>query len=228
MKNKPNPLWFAVFDCDGTLVDSQQAIVQTMQRACSHHEFPCPAEPDIKRVIGLPLEVAIDRLLKGIDNSLALDICATYKSAFSDLRQANLVSEPLYAGVADVLDQLENDGWVLGIATGKSHRGLRATLKQHDLMKKFVTHQTADSAFGKPHPDMILKAMAASGAEPQHSVMIGDTTFDMEMACNAGITGIGVAWGYHEIDELMDAGAHGVVQNTSDLLRLLRDKMEPP
>ena len=220
-----SPLRLAVFDCDGTLVDSQSSIIHAMFAACDHHDFARPGESDVRRVVGLPLEVAIQHLLPGVSAAFALDISETYKSAFRDLRAAGEVSEPLYTGITDVMDSLDAAGWLMGVATGKAMRGLENTLNHHEIMDRFVTLQTADVAHGKPHPDMMLKAMAATGAEPEHSVMIGDTTFDVEMAMNAGVKAIGVAWGYHDVQELMDAGASQIVHTAKDLGTALFDLM---
>lgn len=222
-----SPLRLAVFDCDGTLVDSQSSIVHAMFAACDHHDFARPGEDDVRRVVGLPLEIAVQHLLPGVSAAYALDISETYKSAFRDLRAQGQVSEPLFPGIVDVMDRLDAAGWLMGVATGKAMRGLKNTLDHHELMARFVTLQTADVAQGKPHPDMMLKAMAATGVEPAHAVMIGDTTFDVEMAKNAGVKAIGVAWGYHETQELMDAGAALVVHTTNDLAAALFEDMGP-
>lgn len=219
--SQSGPLHLAVFDCDGTLVDSQSSILHAMFAACDHHGFVRPAEEAVRRVVGLPLEVAIQRLLPHIDAPLSLVMSETYKSAFFDLRQAGGVEEPLFAGIPDVLDALDHAGWLMGVATGKSWRGLSSTLSHHDLMGRFVTHQTADRAQGKPHPEMMLNAMRDTGVEPERTVMIGDTTYDVEMANNAGVKAIGVAWGYHETDELMDAGAMVVVHSAAELMAAL-------
>jgi len=218
---QPSPLRLAVFDCDGTLVDSQSSILQAMFAACDCHGFARPSERDVRRVVGLPLEVAVQTLLEGVSADFALEISASYKSAFRDLRQAGRVREPLFPGMEGVLDRLDMAGWVLGVATGKAMRGLKNTLDHHKMMDRFVTLQTADTAQGKPHPEMMLKALAATGVEPAHAVMIGDTTFDMEMAKNAYVKAIGVAWGYHEIEELMDAGAVQVVHSADELTAAL-------
>ena len=227
MNKNTAPLRFAVFDCDGTLVDSLGSITHAMRAACDHHGFAKPSDDEVRRVVGLPLHVAITQVLAKADikadisESFAHEISETYKAAFFDLRQAGGVNEPLYDGVHDVLDRLDVENWLLGIATGKSLRGLTRTLEHHGLMDRFLTHQTADSAQGKPNPDMMIKAMGAVGAEPEFTVMIGDTTYDMEMAVNAGTQAIGVAWGYHETDELMDAGAASVVHTSDELILAL-------
>jgi len=210
-------LRLAVFDCDGTLVDSQHSIVASMHAAFEHHGFDIPDAEAVRRVVGLPLDVAIRHLAPHVDEAFSAEVSETYKAAFYDLRQTGDVEEPLFAGIADVLDRLDAVGWLMGVATGKSHRGLSATLNFHKLYDRFVTHQTADRAHGKPHPDMMNKAMSATGANRENTIMIGDTTFDIEMAKNAGVRSIGVSWGYHQPQELMDAGAACVV-NTADEL----------
>ena len=115
---------------------------------------------------------------------------------------------------------------MLGVATGKSFRGLVGTLEKHAVLDRFSTLQTADRARGKPHPEMLLKAMEETGANPASTVMIGDTTFDMEMAVNAGVMAIGVAWGYHETEELERAGAARVIGDFSELPGILKDVSE--
>ena len=207
----------AVFDCDGTLVDSQQSIVASMHAAFEHHGFEIPEAEAVRRVVGLPLDVAIRRLAPHVDEAFSQEVSETYKSAFYDLRQADDVEEPLFAGISGVLDRLDAAGWLMGVATGKSHRGLSATLNFHKLYDRFVTHQTADRAHGKPHPDMMHKAMSATGAGRDDTIMIGDTTFDIEMAKNAGVRSIGVTGGYHQPQELLDAGAACVVTTADEL-----------
>ena len=215
------PLRLAVFDCDGTLVDSQSSIVDAMFAACDHHEFTRPDAEAVRRMVGLPLEVAIQRLLPQVDVDLSLVMSETYKSAFLDMRKAGAVEEPLYPGVLQVMDDLDAAGWLMGIATGKAMRGLKRTLEHHELTGRFVTQQTADIAQGKPHPEMMLNALSETGVEAANAVMIGDTTFDVEMAVNAGVQCIGVAWGYHETQELMDAGAKMVVHSADELMTAL-------
>jgi len=214
-------LKLAVFDCDGTLVDSQHSIVASMHAACDSHGFEKPSAEAVRRVVGLPLDVAIRQLMPQVDHAFSQVVSETYKSAFFELRQAGDVQEPMFPGLGGVLDRLDAAGWLMGVATGKSHRGLVATLKHHKLYERFVTHQTADRAHGKPHPDMMFKAMSETGAQPEDTIMIGDTTFDIEMAVNAKVRSIGVAWGYHESEELMDAGAAQVVHSADDLAEAL-------
>lgn len=216
-------LRLAVFDCDGTLVDSQHSIVQAMSDALDAHGLEIPPPQHVTRMVGLPLEVAISRLVPGADMALCAELSETYKSSFFKMRQDGMVDEPLFPGVIDVLERLQSDGWLLGIATGKAKRGLVATLDKHNILDQFVTCQTADTAHGKPHPDMMLRAMAETGVDAQNAIMIGDTTYDVEMAISAKTNAIGVDWGYHEKNELLDAGAIGVADIADDLVTMVLD-----
>ena len=197
----------AIFDCDGTLVDSGGNIHRALELALGAHGHDCPPRHEAQRVIGLSLEEAMADLVPHGDHAL---LARTYKDAFFDLRSRGEVHEPLYDGIAELIDALEADGWLLGVATGKSDRGLNHVLEVHGLERRFATLQTADRHPSKPHPSMIEQAMADVGAEAQNVVMIGDTAFDMEMARNAGACALGVAWGYHPVERLRESGAHHV------------------
>ena len=206
-----------VFDCDGTLVDSQHRIALAMARAMAAHDHPVPTSAEIRRVIGLTLVGAIAVLAPTLDRAGRDRVAASYTAAFADLRARGEVAEPLFPGTRESLRALESAGWLLGIATGKSLRGTLATLAAHELGELFVTLQTADHAAGKPAPEMMLRAMAETGAAPHETVMVGDTVFDIEMARSAGTRAIGVAWGYHAREELADAGADLVIERFADL-----------
>jgi phosphoglycolate phosphatase len=127
----------------------------------------------------------------------------------------------LYEGIAALLDALRDDGWLLGVATGKSDRGLAHCLAEHGLDGHFVTLQTADRHPSKPHPAMLEAAMSATGTRARDCAMIGDTAYDMAMARAAGVRAIGVAWGYHAVAELVEAGAEAVAASPAELGRLL-------
>lgn len=211
------PLRLAVFDCDGTLVDSQHSIVASMTAAFNVHSFPVPDAEAVRRVVGLPLRVAMGKLLPGSGPEDHDQLAKSYTEAFRGLRDKGEVEDPLYPGTLDVLSTLEDAGWLLGIATGKGRRGLQLTLETHGLNGRFQTLQTADNAPGKPDPGMLLNAMSETGASPANTVMIGDTTFDMEMAVSAGTMAIGVSWGYHPEEHLHHAGAQAVIDHFSAL-----------
>lgn len=201
----------AVFDCDGTLVDSQHSIVACMTAAFAAAGLAVPAAEAVRRVVGLPLAASVARLEPQLAAAECARVAELYKQAFTDMRAAAPLDEPLFPGVRELLDVLEAEGVLLGVATGKGRRGLRITLEHHGLLGRFVTLQTADDAPGKPHPEMLRRAMAETGADPAATAMIGDTTFDILMALNAGTAAIGVGWGYHPPEELRAAGAHEVV-----------------
>ncbi len=212
----------AVFDCDGTLVDSQANICRAMEDAFLLADIPAPPRAAIRRIVGLSLVEAIRALLPHADDAQHRRMAADYKDAFFRLRTSGeLVEEPLFDGIAGVLQALVDDGWRLGVATGKSDRGLAHILDHHGLAHHFVTLQTADRHPSKPDPAMLLAAMDEAGATPQNTAMIGDTSFDMAMGKAAGARAIGVAWGYHGIRDLADAGADVVAERVSALPGLL-------
>jgi phosphoglycolate phosphatase len=140
-----------------------------------------------------------------------------YKQAFVTLRGRPDHAEPLFPGAREMLAAVEADGCLLGIATGKSRRGVAAALERHGLEGRFLTIQTADEGPGKPHPGMLLRAMGEVGADPAATVMIGDTSFDMEMARAARTDAVGVAWGYHPAHALRRAGARVVATTCADV-----------
>ncbi|EQB08369.1 HAD family hydrolase [Sphingobium quisquiliarum P25] len=209
----------AVFDCDGTLVDSQHSICTAMTRAFEGEKLAAPDRAAILSVVGLSLPLAIARLLPDAEEDYHLHLSEGYKRAFQHLRRENMVSEPLYPGMAALIRDLDAGGWLLGVATGKSDRGLALCLEHHGIAAHFVTLQTADRHPSKPHPSMLLSAMADAGASPETTVMIGDTSYDIDMALAAGTRALGVGWGYHQPAELVAAGAHGVTMDSSELHR---------
>lgn len=211
----------ALFDCDGTLVDSQHTIFRCVEDAFARAGLPSPGRTAARRVVGLSLLPAMRMLAPGAHANLHVQLTEDYKSAFQKLRGEGLVEEPLFDGIADALDALEADGWMLGVATGKSDRGLDLCLRQHGLRERFVTLQTADRHPSKPHPSMAHQAMTEAGAIPETKVMIGDTSFDMIMGVSAGARAIGVDWGYHPGEELLAAGACHVVTHARELRKAM-------
>ena len=192
------PLRLILFDVDGTLVDSQGSIVAAMTDGFTAMGVAVPSRADILSIVGLSLDHAMVRLAPDAPSHAGL--VQAYKDAFRTRRQqlGSLEGSPLYPGARDCLDRLaqapEN---LLGVATGKSQRGLDALLGAHRLERMFVTRQVADHHPSKPHPSMVLRAMEETGVGPESTVLIGDTSFDMDMADAAGVAGIGVSWGYH-------------------------------
>lgn len=207
----------ALFDCDGTLVDSQHNIILCMDDAFHRAGLPAPDRSETRRIVGLSLIPAMQVLVPDADAELIVQLAEDFKTAFQRLRAKGLVEEPLYAGIVEALDALAADGWLLGVATGKSDRGLALGLAHHGLGDRFITLQTADRHPSKPHPSMIREAMADAGASPSTTVMIGDTSFDMAMGVAAGARALGVDWGYHDAQELVAAGAYHVALHPREL-----------
>jgi len=208
----------AIFDCDGTLVDSQANICRAMEDTFVNARLEPPSRAEIRRIVGLSLVQAIGRLLPGSEPDLHLAMAEDYKRVFHAMRVGGaLADEPLFDGIAETLVALDDAGWLLGVATGKSDRGLALILDHHGIRRRFVTLQTADRHPSKPHPAMVEAAIAEAGAAPETTAMIGDTSFDMLMARAAGAHAVGVAWGYHAPDELTAAGAHHVADHAATL-----------
>jgi len=207
----------AIFDCDGTLVDSQANIHAAMISCFTAAGLVAPDRTAVRRIVGLSLPEAMRALLPAEGEARHQALAEGYKLSFRQMRERGEVEEQLYEGIPAVLERMEADGWLLGVATGKSDRGLRHVLEYHGLERRFVTLQTADRHPSKPHPSMIEAAMAEAGVEAAQTVMIGDTSYDILMARNAGVRAIGVAWGYHEPAELLAEGADVVALHPSEL-----------
>lgn len=221
MSPSMSPVRLAVFDCDGTLVDGQADICAAMEAAFVQTGLGTPDRMAVRRIVGLSLPVAIRKLAPEAGPEQWHATSEAYKQVFRAMRAEGRLSEPLFPGIAPMLGRLFDTGWSLGVATGKSDRGLRNVLAVHALSDRFVTLQTADRHPSKPHPAMLEAALDEACALPGDSVMIGDTTYDIAMAGAAGVRPIGVAWGYHAPDELLAAGADAVAETPEELEGLL-------
>lgn len=209
-----------IFDCDGTLVDSQHIIVAAMTRAFHANGLELPMRDAILSIVGLSLPVAVAQLMpEGAEQSAIERACEAYREAFFELRQDPCHQEPMFPGALEVIGELAaRPDVLLGVATGKSRRGVATLFERFGIASHFVTIQTADTHPSKPHPSMILKAIAEVGGRAEETVMIGDTTFDIEMARAAGVGAIGVGWGYHPVVALEAAGAHVIVERCQELV----------
>jgi phosphoglycolate phosphatase len=214
-------LRLVVFDCDGTLVDSQRFIVDCMRDAFRSEGLAPPGAEAIRRIVGLSLPHAVDRLMGGADPALAAQVAERYRGVFMARRLAGDTDEPLFPGARELLQELREREMLLGIATGKALRGLRHVLARHGLEDHFVTLQTADRHPSKPHPAMLEAAMRETGANPAETMLVGDTSFDIEMAVAARALPVGVSWGNHPPAELRAAGAVHVLDRFDELLGLL-------
>lgn len=218
----------AVFDVDGTLVDSQIHIHSAMTATFDELGRTAPDLSDVRQVVGLSLPVAIARLAPELDDRELDRAVEAYKSSFSAMRGARGAElSPLYDGIAAVLAELaEEESLILGVATGKSRRGLDHILDLHGLRGMFFTLQVADDHPSKPHPSMLLRAAEEAGCELSDAVMIGDTVFDLQMANAARMPAIGVGWGYHEPDTLLAETPRHLAQTTRELPGLIRETLD--
>lgn len=215
-------LRLVVFDCDGTLIDSQQNIIAAVERVFYSIDLTPPSVDLIRRQVGLSPDAAIAGMLPDEDPALHRRVSDAFRKLRPQLQAEPRQLDPLYAGIREMIQQLVHPEVFLGIATGKGRAGLDDVLRRHELSGCFHTLQTGDRCRGKPDPDMILRAIAETGLTAVETVMIGDTAFDMQMARSAGTWAIGVSWGYHDVTDLRDGGAQAIIDHPGELLSALR------
>ena len=207
-----------IFDCDGTIVDSQAGIVLSMNHAFKSLHMTPPARARTLAVVGLSLPEAFSVLAPEAEYDTRRELAERYKSAFRDLDHDPSDSEGLFPDAKDIIGALAKRGdLMLGIATGKSRRGVDRLIEAEGWHGVFSTIQTADEHPSKPHPSMIHTAMRETGVDRKDTIMIGDTTYDIDMARAANVGALGVTWGYHHKDELTDAGAHLIIDEYTEM-----------
>ncbi len=207
------PLRLVIFDVDGTLIDSQRFILGAMERAFRQAGRPVPPAEATLGIVGLSLPEAMAALVPDLPAAEQARLAELYKASFIGLREetGGEAGSPLYPGARAALERLDRAGYLLSVATGKGRRGLDHVLASHGLEGFFIATQTADDAPSKPHPGMVLRCLAATGVEARQAVLVGDSTYDMTMAREAGIRALGVRWGYHPPERLVEAGAERLV-----------------
>jgi len=210
-------VFLALFDLDGTLVDSQHLIVETMEQACAAAGVAAPTPQAVTRLVGLSLPRMIATLCPAEDDASRAKILDGYKARFAQTARAAGESR-LYPGVIEGLARLRAANVTLGVATGKSKRGLDRLIAAMGWEGWFTTQQCADFHPSKPDPSMVQSALSETGVRPSRAVMIGDTSFDIEMARAAGVPAIAVGWGYHNTQMLRDAGADLIVPDFAALV----------
>ncbi|MEM0923995.1 MAG: HAD-IA family hydrolase [Pseudomonadota bacterium] len=215
------PLRLVIFDIDGTLVDSQAHILASMRYAFGALGRTTPDRTDCLGVIGLSLPQAMAVLAPEAGHTEIARLTEAYKESWTALGQER-EAPALFPGAREALASVEASGALISAATGKSRRGLDRMLAETGLAPLFFGTQTADDAASKPHPEMVLNCLAATGVAPEHAVMVGDTEFDIEMARAAGCRAIGVGWGYHSRARLAAQGPEEILSDFSGLMPALR------
>lgn len=211
-----------LFDCDGTLVDSGRLIHRCMAETFAKAGLPVPGLSATQEIIGLTLNVAISQLSGIAMGDEVEHLTEQYKKQFTLIRQEADFDEPLFEGIAALIDALAGrDNILLGMMTGKSRRGVRSVMERHGFERFFHVSRCADDCPSKPHPAMVLECCYETGCDAAQTFVIGDTTYDMMMAGSAKATAIGVNWGYHKPERLSEAGAVAILQHPSDLLAQL-------
>ncbi|KQS86663.1 MULTISPECIES: HAD-IA family hydrolase [unclassified Rhizobium] len=210
----------ALFDCDGTLVDSAGLIHAVMARTFEDFGLARITLDATKSIIGLTLDIAIARLMHQphVDDR-ALEMTAHYKKIYGGIRTEMDFREPLFPGIAEMIATLSTrEELLLGAVTGKSRRGLDQICASHGYEKTFFVSRTADDCPSKPHPAMVTECCSEAGTDAKDTVVIGDAIYDMQMAKSAGASAIGVAWGYASVSDLIEAGADHIARTPQDIL----------
>ncbi|OUS06889.1 hypothetical protein A9Q96_09010 [Rhodobacterales bacterium 52_120_T64] len=215
-----SPLRLVVFDMDGTLIDSQDVIIEAMRRAFAKLGFPEPTAERVRQSIGLSLDNVVATIAPELSPIEITAGVEAYRNSFIEMRAESgaEAAAPMYPGAMAALERLHRqDSTLLGVATGKARRGLDHAYASHGIGHFFVTHQTADFHPSKPNPSMLLQALSDTGAEAAHAVMIGDTEFDIAMGKAAGFATVGVSWGYHPLDRIKAAAPDYIIDGYAEL-----------
>lgn len=198
----PKQFDLIIFDWDGTLVDSSQIIVDSIQSASVDAGLPVPSAAASRSIIGLSLRNAILELFPEISETQLHTLIERYGYHF----HARDHEIPLFEGVLDTLADLERTGHMLAVATGKGRRGLDHAMQSSGLHPHFIATRCADECHSKPHPQMLHELMDELGALPERTLMIGDTSYDLEMARNAGVASLAVTFGAQPLEALVPFG----------------------
>ena len=215
-------LKLALFDYDGTIVDSAIMIVEGAIAAFRICGLPDPDPKKVRENIGKPLAIALDEYMPPGFNVTPNEISEAYRSWYAEQGRLGLQNEPLYPGVVELLKELKTDDWLIGIATNKSRIGLTNGLAKHSLSDMFDITLSTDENIPKPNPAMAIKAMSDLGVDKENCVMVGDTINDIGLGVNAGIISIGVTWGYNDKNFLTSAGADYLVDDANELSVLMK------
>ena len=189
-----------IFDWDGTLMDSVAKIVRCFTAAVEDVGAPQPGQDATRHVIGLGLAEAVTTLLPQVDADTRTQVVERYRQHFLHLDQTDM---PLFPGVREGLESLVAQGCMLAIATGKARRGLDRVLHDTGMAHLFSATRCADEAFSKPHPRMLYDILAYTGHDAASALMVGDTSYDLQMARAASMDSLGVTYGAHSREHLL-------------------------
>lgn len=217
MKNRNFDL--IVFDWDGTLMDSTAAIVDSLRESAAELNLPVPDRKRSAHVIGLGLREAWEAVLPGLDASIYPKLVTLYRKHYL----INSLKITLFDGIAELIEDLSQQGYLLAVATGKSRAGLNRVLNETGLTAYFDGTRTVDESFSKPHPAMLLELSDELQVQTDRMLMIGDTTHDLLMAKNAGIKSIGVNYGAHSAKELESMAPLYIADSVKDLREWLKN-----
>ncbi|MEM7210986.1 MAG: HAD-IA family hydrolase [Pseudomonadota bacterium] len=225
-----NALKLVIFDVDGTLVDSQDHIVASMDYAFQQAGRAVPSRAEALGIVGLSLPEAMRVLAPDAQEDEVHQLARHYKTGNRQHREdgAAVARGPMFDGAMEAIHRLNDTGYLLSAATGKSRAGLVRFLEAQGLTKLFLATQTADDAPSKPHPQMVLNCLSGTGVDAPNAVMIGDTEFDMAMGRAAGARTIGVRWGYHAEDRVLRGGAERMVDHFGVLHDTVEDLLGTP
>jgi len=207
-----------VFDWDGTLVDSEACIIDAMQLASAEAELPKCNDAQIRDVIGLSLEGAIDALFPEAEKSVRNSVADRYREHYFSTSTSDV---PVFEGVVEILEKLNQEDYFLAVATGKSRRGLDRSLSETGLDKYFHTTRCADETISKPDPQMLIEIIDFFGLKAVDALMIGDSEYDLQMANNAGTESVAVSYGVHNAERLQQCGPLGIIHNITEISNYL-------
>lgn len=208
----------AVFDWDGTVMDSIGRIVSSMQNAAQEINLPVPEQRDVENIIGLTLPVAAKKLFPQITKEQIARLLALYKTEYLS---GNKVATPLFDGVIELLEALTKQGILIAVATGKGREGLNRVMAETGTTHYFKATRCGDEGQSKPHPEMLEYLLTYFNVDASEAVMIGDTNFDLEMAQAANVDSIGVTFGVHSEEVLSQYNPVKIVNNVAELHAVL-------
>lgn len=208
-----------VFDWDGTVMDSTAVIAGSIQAACRDLDLPVPSDAAARHVIGMGLVQALRHAVPDAPEAMYEPLVERYRHHY--LAQDEVI--PLFAGARETIAQLRDAGHSLAVATGKSRNGLDRALQASGMGRYFHALRTADMTFSKPHPAMLLELMHELGVEHTRTLMVGDTTHDLQMALNAGVDALGMTHGAHPAEQLRELQPLALLDDFAGLRKWLQE-----